>query len=375
MNDRITCPHCGQAIQVSALLSKQAQQEAEQRMTQEKARFEQELQKKRQEYQQAFKNLEGQKQEVAQQKQELEQQIQQEAQKKLEQERRQMQAQIEQEQARFLAQNAEQLRAQKEELEKRLQAAYELKLKEKEMQVERLEKAAQEVQRKAQLTSQQLQGEAQELAIEAYLRENFPQDHIEEVKKGRRGGDCVQIVHDYKLQNCGVICYESKRTQSFNEEWIEKFKEDMREAKAHIGVLVTQVLPKSLDRMGLYQGVYVCTFQEFKGLCGILRQMIIDRAWAQQSQEHRGDKIHELYNYLVGPEFAKEVENALLTFREMQADLEKEKQAMERLWAKRSKQIQKIATITTRTRGSIEGIAGKAIAPIRALELEMGDDF
>ncbi|WP_104637666.1 DUF2130 domain-containing protein [Helicobacter felis] len=368
MDDMITCPHCKQTIQISALLSKQAQQKAEQQMAQEKARFELELQQKRAQYQQAFKDLEGQKQEIAQQKHALEQQIQREVQKKLNQERQQMQIKIQQEQA-------QQLHAQQEALEKRLQATYELKLKEKEMQVERLEKAAQEVQRKAQLTSQQLQGEAQELAIEAYLRENFPLDSIEEVKKGRRGGDCVQIVHDYKLQNCGVICYESKRTQSFNEEWMEKFKEDMREAKAHIGVLVTQVLPKSLDRMGLYQGVYVCTFQEFKGLCGILRQMIIDRAWAQKSQENRGDKIHELYNYLVGPEFAKEVENALLTFREMQADLEKEKQAMEKLWAKRSKQIQKMVTITARTRGSIEGIAGNAIASIKVLELGRDDDF
>ncbi|WP_104696332.1 DUF2130 domain-containing protein [Helicobacter salomonis] len=369
MDDTITCPHCACTIKIGALLSKQAKQDAQRQMAQEKASFERELQQKRQEWQQAFKDVEGQKQEIARQRQALEEQIKQRIQQALDQERSQMQTQMQEEQARLLAQNATQLQVQKEEMEKSLQATYELKLREKDIQVARLEKAAQEMQRKAQLTSQQLQGEVQEIAIEEYLHQNFPLDCIEEIKKGRKGGDCVQIVHDYKLQDCGVICYESKRTQSFNEEWIEKFKQDMREAKAHIGVLVTQVLPKSMERMGLYQGVYICTFQEFKGLCGILRQMIIDRAWAQKSQEHRGDKIHELYNYLVGPEFAKEVENALLTFREMQTDLEKEKQAMEKLWAKRHKQIQKIAAITARTRGSIEGIAGNAIAPIEALEL------
>lgn len=369
MIDTITCPNCAHTIHVGELLSKQAEQELQKRMAQEKGRFEQEVNQKRQEYRQAFENLDTQKRDVEQKRQALEQQIQQGIEQALQKERTQMQAQIQQEQAR-------QLQAQKEEMEKKLQtkieAEYELKLKEKEMQVEGLKKATQELQRKAQLASPQLQGEAQEIAIEEYLRQNFPLDSIEEVKKGRKGVDCVQTIHDYKLQNCGVICYESKRAKDFKEEWIEKFKQDMQEAQAHVGVLVTQVLPRSpkpMERMGLYQGVYICTFQEFKGLCGILRQMIIDRAWAQKSQENKGDKIHELYDYLMGSEFAQEVENAFLTFREMQADLEREKQAMEKLWARRSKQIEKIARITARTRGSIEGIAGSAIAPIKALEL------
>ncbi|WP_240329606.1 DUF2130 domain-containing protein [Helicobacter suis] len=115
--------------------------------------------------------------------------------------------------------------------------------------------------------------------------------------------------------------------------------------------------------MGNYEGVWVCTFQEFKGLCGVLREKIIALAWAQKSQEDKGDKISALYNYLVGPEFAKEVEEAITTFREMKKDLDKEKQAMEKIWAKRIKQIEKITAIVVRTRGSIEGIAGSAIAP------------
>ncbi len=251
---------------------------------------------------------------------------------------------------------------------------YEILLTQERLKIQRLEKAAQEMQKKAQPTSQELQGEVQEIAIEAYLRKNFPLDSIEEVKKGHRGPDCMQVVNDYKLQGCGVICYESKRTKDFKKEWIEKLKEDMQERGAQVGVLVTQVLPKSMEHMGNYEGVWVCTFQEFKGLCGVLRERIIALAWAQKSQEDKGDKISTLYNYLVGPEFAKEVEEAITTYREMKRDLDKEKQAMEKIWAKRTKQIEKIAAIVVRTRGSIEGIAGSAIAPIKILELGAGED-
>ncbi|TSA86585.1 DUF2130 domain-containing protein [Helicobacter mehlei] len=379
MNDTITCPNCAHAINIKEVLSKQAQQEFSQQMAQEKQRFEQELNQKRQEWKKAFEDLNAQKHHLETQQKNIEakeqaltQQIQQSVEQALQQERAQAQLKIEQ----ALQKERAQAQAQVVELEKSLQAKieaqYEFQLKEKEVQVERLKKAAQEVQKKAELTSQQLQGEVQELAIEAYLRAQFPLDTIKEVKKGHRGGDCVQIVNDFKLQDCGIICYESKRTKDFKEEWIEKFKQDMREAGAHIGILVTEAMPKSpkpMEHGGLYKGVYVCTFQEFKLLCGVLRQVIINQAWAQKSQENKSDKVGELYDYLMSPQFAKEVENVLLTFEEMKRDLEKEKQAMERIWAKRAKQIERIATITARTRGSIEGIAGSAIAPIPFLEL------
>ncbi|WP_104706754.1 DUF2130 domain-containing protein [Helicobacter bizzozeronii] len=372
MNDTITCPNCAHAINIKEVLSKQAQQEFSQQMAQEKQRFEQELNQKRQEWKKAFEDLNAQKHQLETQQKNIEakekaltQQIQQSVEQALQQERTQAHAQIEQ------ARQEERKKASAE-LEKKLEAQYELKLQQKDLQIEGLRKAAQEVQKKAEITSQQLQGEVQELAIEAYLRAQFPLDTIKEVKKGHRGGDCVQIVNDFKLQDCGIICYESKRTKDFNEAWIEKFKQDIHEVGAHIGILVTEAMPKSpkpMEHGGLYKGVYVCTFQEFKLLCGVLRQVIINQAWAQKSQENKSDKVGELYDYLMSPQFAKEVENVLLTFEEMKRDLEKEKQAMERIWAKRAKQIERIATITARTRGSIEGIAGSAIAPIPFLEL------
>ena len=117
----------------------------------------------------------------------------------------------------------------------------------------------------------QLQGEVQELAIEEWLQQQYPLDTIDEIKKGARGGDCIQIVNTRTTKNCGKIYYESKRTKKFEATWIDKFKADMRIKGADIGVIVTESMPTEMDRMGLKDGVYICTFQEFKSLSCILR--------------------------------------------------------------------------------------------------------
>ncbi|WP_121021985.1 DUF2130 domain-containing protein [Helicobacter vulpis] len=383
MIDTFTCPNCKHTFKMDALLSAQVQQALQVEIAQERARFDAEITKQRQENQQTLQQLHEQKQTLVRQEAQFKAQMEQVLQK----ERDQMQAQIQQEQARLQAQNAAQLQIQREKIEKTLQAKleaeYELKFKEQEMQKERLEKAIQEANRKAQPSiSQQLQGEAQELAIETYLRDKFPLDHIQEIKKGQRGADCLQRVRNNRGQDCGMICYESKRAKDFKEEWVETLTQNKREAGAHLGVLVSAHLPSTMERMGLYKGVYVCTFQEFKGLCGILREMIINLAWAQQSQENKGSKMGDLYDYLIGSEFAKEVENAIAIFSAMRASIHEEKQAaksymakLEKQWAKREKQIEGLQFIVARTRGSIEGIAGNAIVPIKALELGLdGDD-
>jgi hypothetical protein len=226
-----------------------------------------------------------------------------------------------------------------------------------------------DAQRKAQQGSMQVQGEVQELAIEEFLRNSFPFDSINEIKKGARGGDCIQVVNTPTRMNCGTIYYESKRTKDFQPSWIEKFKHDVRTLKAMFGVLVTEVMPKDMPRMGLRDGIWICTFEEFKGLCTVLRQSVILMGDALASQENKGDKMQLLYSFLTGNEFRHNVEAIVEGFTAMHNDLNSEKRAMESIWKKREKQIEKVLLNTTHMYSSIKGIAGTAVADIRALEL------
>ena len=264
--------------------------------------------------------------------------------------------------------------AEKEKIKKLEEDKNELRFKEMQKQLEDQKKLTEEMKRKQEQGSMQLQGEVQELAIEEWLAAQFPLDTIEEIKKGARGGDCIQIVHTRTEQNCGTIYYESKRTKDFQPSWIEKFKADIRDRGANIGVLVTEVMPSDMDRMGLKDGIWICNYDEFKGLCAVLREGILQVNNAIITQENKGDKMDLLYDYLTSNTFRMQIEAIVEGFTQMKSDLESEKRSMQRIWKQREKQIEKVVTNTIDMYGSIKGIAGNAIQSVKALELPGFDE-
>ncbi len=268
-----------------------------------------------------------------------------------------------------------QLQEEKEKIRKIEEDKNEMRFKEMQKQLEDQKRLTEEMKRKQEQGSMQLQGEVQELAIEEWLASQFPLDTIEEIKKGQRGGDCIQTIHTRSQQNCGSIYYESKRTKDFQPSWIEKFKADIREKSANIGVLVTDAMPSGMERMGLKDGIWICNYEEFKGLCTVLRESIIQVSLAVSSQENKGDKMHLLYDFLTSNTFRMQVEAIVEGFTQMKADLESEKRAMQRIWKQREKQIEKVITNTIDMYGSVKGIAGNAVQDVKALELPNADDF
>ena len=261
------------------------------------------------------------------------------------------------------------LSAEKEKIQKSIEIQNELKFKQKDEQMEALKRQLSEAQRRIEQGSEQSQGEIQELAIEEWLRLKFPLDTVEEVKKGASGADCMQIVNTREMQNCGKIYYESKRTKNFSNEWIEKFKADMRSSGADIGILVSEARPKDMDRMGLMDGVWICSYEEFKSLSFVLRNGLIELKFARNSTQNQGGKMELLYGYLTSNEFKMRIEAIVESFCTMQDELEREKNAMKRIWKSREKQIEKVRDNAIEMFGSIKGIAGNAIGEIKTLEL------
>jgi hypothetical protein len=244
-----------------------------------------------------------------------------------------------------------------------------LKLSEKDYLINQLKEQLKESQRKIEQGSMQLQGEVQELAIEEFLKVKFPLDTIVEIKKGARGADALHQINSITKQNHGSIYYESKRTKDFQPSWIEKFKKDMREKGAIFGVIITDVYPKDMERMGQLEGIWICSMDEFKGLSFVLRESIILLDTAMQTQENKGTKMEMLYEFLTGNEFRMQIEAIVEGFSQMQNDLSKEKRAMDSIWKQREKQIQKVIHNTVNMYASVKGIAGNAIGSIKALEL------
>jgi hypothetical protein len=264
---------------------------------------------------------------------------------------------------------SEELRKLEEQKSAAKENDYLLRLKELEKQLEDQKKLAEEMRRKAEQGSMQLQGEVQELALEAMLQAAFPFDLITEVGKGVKGADCIQTVRNNFGQECGKIIYESKRTNNFATDWIEKLKADMRSTGADVAVIVTQAMPKDMDGFGEKNGVWICQFTEARAMIALLRDSIIRVYSAGKSQQNRGDKMHLLYDYLTGNEFAEQWKAVREGFMSMKLSIQRERDAMEKLWKAREKQLEKVLLNAAHIRGSIEGIAGQ-----ENIDLALTDD-
>jgi hypothetical protein len=262
----------------------------------------------------------------------------------------------------------EQIRNQEIEKNKIKDSETDYKLKELQKQLEDQKKLTEEMKRKQEQGSMQMQGEVQELIIESFLRESFPLDTIVEIGKGVKGADILHIVNSRIKENLGKIYIESKKTKEYQASWIEKFKVDMREKGANIGVIITHVMPKDMERMGQKEGIWVCTFNEFKGLIFALRETLIKVSEVFDSQQNKGDKMSLLYDYLVGSEFRSHIEAIVEGFTTMKEDLDSEKRRMEAMWKMREKQIEKVLHNTLQLYGSIKGIGGKDVLFIQQLD-------
>lgn len=264
---------------------------------------------------------------------------------------------------------AEQIRKQEIERYAIKDTEHQLKVKEMEKQLEDQKKLVDEMKRRAEQGSMQLQGEVQELILEELLRTYFPFDVISEVGKGVRGADCVQTVRNQFGQECGRIIYESKRTSAFGTDWIEKLKKDMRAQNVDVAVIVTQCYPKGMDCFGERDGVWICSFDEVKAVSYILRDGVIKLANMAKAQHNRGDKMHLLYDYLTSSEFSEQWKAIREGYMSMRLSIQKERDAMEKMWKAREKQLEKVLLNAAHIKGSIEGIAGSD-----TIHLSLGDE-
>ncbi|MEK7224715.1 MAG: DUF2130 domain-containing protein [Bacteroidota bacterium] len=245
---------------------------------------------------------------------------------------------------------------------------YQMKLKEKDEKIEAIQRKTEEMQKRIEQGSMQTQGEVQELLLEELLKATFPFDVIEEVGKGVEGADCIQIIRNSSGKECGRIIYESKRTRTWSNGWIDKLKNDMRAKNTDIAILVSQAFPKDMTGFGFRDGIWICSFSEVKGLSAALREGLIKVYEAQVSQENRGDKMQLLYNYLTGVEFRQRMEAIVEAYNNLEKQIIDEKKFMQKKWEERRKLTDKVLENTIGLYGSIKGIAGGSFGDIPLLE-------
>jgi hypothetical protein len=267
------------------------------------------------------------------------------------------------------------LAATREKAKKEAEEELKLKVLEKDQTITAMQKQIEELKRRAEQGSQQLQGEVQELELEALLSAKFPRDTIQPVAKGEFGGDVLQRVFGPLGQSCGTILWECKRTKNWSDGWLPKLREDQRTAKAEIAVIISPVLPKEVETFGFVGEIWVAHPKVALPVALALRQTLIEAATARQASDGQQTKMEMVYQYLTGPRFRQRVQAIVEAFSSMKDDLDREKKAITRQWAKREEQIDRVMQATVGMYGDLQGIAGRTLQEIEGLEFQGMLDF
>lgn len=372
--DVIVCPNCGEKIPISAALTAKVRAEVEasvQRQMSEQLKRAVEAARV-QAREEAAHEMQFLREQLAEQQREA-----QEA-RRAELMLRKEKAALEQRARELDLEVARRLDEEKAKLEEHIRKVIAeqqaLKLREKDKQIEDLRREIAELQRKSQQGSQELQGEVLELNIEESLRARFPQDVLRPVPRGARGADIIQEVFSETRKNCGTIVWETKNAKHWQPNWLTKLKDDQRVVGASLAVLVSTILPEGVRSFDYIDGVWVTDMHAFLPLAAALREQLIHVEFARSAAEGKGEKMELLYRYLSGDEFRERVRAIVETFQSMQAQLLRERRAMEKLWKEREKQIERLTWNTVAMYGSIRGIIGASLPEIPALEFDADEE-
>lgn len=248
-----------------------------------------------------------------------------------------------------------------------------LKDAEKERQLADMRRQIEDLKRRAEQGSQQLQGEAGEGELESILRANFPMDEITGIAQGVRGADIHHVVVDQRGTTCGAILWECKNARNWSDVWIAKLKDDQRAYHADVAVLVTAALPRGCSRFTTIDGVVVTDFACAGALATVLRGHLVALTRARAAASTKEEKLELLYRYLSGVEFHQRVEAIVDAFTAMRADLDQERRAAERQWARRAKQIDAVTFNVSGLYGDLQGLV-PALPTIPLLELPAAEE-
>lgn len=243
--------------------------------------------------------------------------------------------------------------------------------------IEDAQKANEDLRRKLDQGSQQLQGEVLELELEHMLGSVFLHDLIEEVKKGQRGADVIQTVRTPMGKICGKIIWEAKRAENWSDKWLQKLKDDQQIANADIAAIVTTVMPKGVtDSFCRIGDVWVVSPLVMRPVAETLRVILLEAQRLKLVNTGRNEKMEQLYNYLSSAQFAQRVRTMLEGFEAMRTDLESEKRAMQRIWAKRQTQIERVTGSMVTVVGELQAIAQEQLPQLDSvMQLEaIGND-
>jgi hypothetical protein len=254
------------------------------------------------------------------------------------------------------------------ETRKKADDEYALTLREKDRQLADAWQKVREAEAKMQQGLPQAQSEAPELELEEILRDAFRDDEISEMRKGPNGAEIVEKVVDRRGRCCGTILWETKNGK-WQKAWLAKLRNDQREFKAELAVLVTAQPPGNIKTFAHREGIWIVHQHFAKDLASLLRFSLIMVFAERANQAGKDEKMEILYGYLTSIEFQHRIQAIVEGFSSLLAGIEQEKRQFMVKWAQQEKELRQIIDNTTGMYGDMQAVTGCSLPSIAALEM------
>lgn len=370
--ENVLCPHCGKKVELSEAFTHQmkeavrSEQAAKHKLELQKALAEAEeraMKKAKEEVELRLKNSEQDAEEARKRNATLQEQLLELTKEMREIKQKDREREVEMQKQMLKERERMEIEITKSEQEKARMEKLELHKK-----LEDTQKALEDAQRKAQQTSQQLQGEVLELDLENQLRDWFSTDEIVPVPKGVDGADLMQKVKNKFGQTAGIILWETKRTKAWSGSWTTKLRDDKRRVDASVAVIVSDVLPDGIETFGLHEGVWATSYKYSLPLASVLRNGMLEVAIARSTAAHKDERLEALFNYLTKDGFRNKFETQVESMIALMQDLEAEQRSTVRMWKKREMQLKRLLGNTATMYGELQGILGASLPSLPSLE-------
>jgi hypothetical protein len=370
--ENVVCPHCGKKVELSEAFTHQmreavrAEQSAKHKLeleTKLKEAEERALKKAKEEVELRLKSSEQEAEEQSKRNALLQEQLLELTKEMREVKQKDREREVEMQKKMLKEREQMEIDITKTEQEKARMEKLELHKK-----LEDTQKALEEAQRKAQQSSQQLQGEVLELDLENQLRDWFQTDEIVPVPKGIDGADLMQKVKNKFGQTAGMILWETKRTKAWSGSWTTKLRDDKRRVDANVAIIVSDVLPDGIETFDLHEGVWVTCYKYALPLVTVLRNGLFEVAIARSTAAHKDERLEALFNYLTKDGFRNKFEVQVESMVALMSDLESEQRSTIRMWKKREMQLKRLLSNTAAMYGELQGILGASLPSLPSLE-------
>ena len=339
---RITCPHCTKSFSADDFLKnhiEEHEKNTEKRIKELNNKVESEKKKVREDYN---KKLEKEKMLLSS---EISKKLEKDNKTKLSNLNNRL-SKAENEKKKIEEEYTKKLEKEKTQISSKHQMDLERKDKELEILKKSQQKKVEEMEKQLKQKSVEVQGEIQEELLEDFLRRKFPQDHVEAVNKGVKGGDCILSINNQSEKDCAKIYFESKDHKNFKEDWVDKLLKDMKEKNISYGVIVTRVLPKTFgkntgidERHGNRILIMPMNYEIIHTAIKFIREKILNIHINKKENVDVPKEMKRLWDHMTGPGFQLPIRSIYSSMKRVEYLVGKDKKFFEKNQAKKENAV------------------------------------